>query len=284
MLLGICTLTIGLRGQGLPPVTRLAPDQPGCVDSQFLPKLLGCRIDHCEKKDADRRDIAVAENDDGDPRMVTLDVNSRSLMYECPEGATPASIAAQAAVDLKAAKFDITYRFAEVESSVTARKDDFWITVEAASRYYTLTEMATILPDFDDVNDADSIAEMLDRFGHVPLYEVQFGASHADLSPSSARILREVAAMLKDHPLWRIRVDGHTDNIGPKPANLALSLRRAEVVTSFLTANGVKRTRFDPPQGLGDAHPYADNATEAGRTKNRRIEIVKVASLAAPEQ
>src|SRR5580704_93273 len=46
-----------LAAQGLPPLSRVAPDQPGCVDSKFFPKISACRIDNCEKKDSDHRDI-----------------------------------------------------------------------------------------------------------------------------------------------------------------------------------------------------------------------------------
>ena len=257
---------------------KLAPDQAGCVDSKFFPKLLECRIDNCEKKDSDHRDVSVGEDDKGEAINTSIEGNSRSVMYECREGTTPASIVAQAAAALKTAGFEIPYRFADAEAALTARKNDFWVTVEAASRYYTLTEISSAAPDFDSVTDASSIADMLERYGHVPLYAIQFLPGRADLTPASEAILNELVAMLNDHPTWRLRVEGHTDNTGTRMGNMTLSFKRASAVVTWLAANGAKRARLDP-QGIGDARPVADNATEAGRTKNRRIEIVKMQAL-----
>jgi outer membrane protein OmpA-like peptidoglycan-associated protein len=256
-------------------VPKLAPDQAGCVDSKFFPKLLACRIDNCEKKDADHRDVSVGEDDKGEAISTSIEGNSRAVMYECREGTTPASVIEQAASALKAAGFEIPYRFAEAEASLTARKDDFWITVDAASRYYTLTEISSVAPDFDSVTDAASIEDMMGRYGHVPLYSIQFLPGRADLTPESDAILEEVVALLNDHPTWYMRVEGHTDNTGSKMGNLTLSFKRASAVVTWLTAKGIKRGRLDP-QGIGDVRPVGDNATEAGRNKNRRIELVKV--------
>jgi len=259
---------------------KLGPDQAGCVDSKFFPKVLECRIDNCEKKESDHRDVSVGEDDKGEAINTSIEGNSRSLMYECREGVTPASIVEQAAAALKTAGFEIPYRFAEAEGALTARKNDFWVTVEAASHFYTLTEISSVAPDYDAVIDASSIADMLERYGHVPLYAVQFLPGRADLTPASEAILNELIAMMNDHPTWRLRVEGHTDNTGTKMGNMTLSFKRASAVVAWLAANGAKRTRLDP-QGIGDTRPVADNATEAGRTKNRRIEIVKMQDLTA---
>jgi outer membrane protein OmpA-like peptidoglycan-associated protein len=71
-------------------------------------------------------------------------------------------------------------------------------------------------------------------------------------------------------------VEGHTDNVGSKTANLNLSFFRASSVTNWLATNGIKRARLEP-KGMGDTHPVGDNTTEGGRLKNRRIELVKIA-------
>ena len=267
-------LAIVAVGQTSP---RLAPDQAGCVDSKLLPKLLECRIDNCEKKESDHRNIVVGEDEKGEPVNTAVDGNSRSVMYECREGTTPASIVEQAAAGLRAAGFEIPYKFADAESALTARKSELWVTVEAVSRYYTLTEINSVAPDFDAVTDAASMADNLERYGRVPLYAVQFVPGRAELAPSSSAILDEVIAMMNDHPAWRLRIEAHTDNTGTKMGNMTLSFKRASAVVTWLTGNGVKRSRLDP-QGIGDAHPVADNSSEAGRNKNRRIELVKIPS------
>jgi outer membrane protein OmpA-like peptidoglycan-associated protein len=254
---------------------KLAPDQMGCADSKILPRLLECRIDNCERKDPDHREVPVGEDAKGDPINAPIDGKSRSVMYECREGTTPASIVELAATALKAGGFDLPYRFADAEGSITARKDELWILLEAASHYYTVTEYNIIPPDYEAATDADSIAQILERYGHVPLYGIKFLPGRPELEPSSVTIMGEVITMLRDHPTWRLRVECHTDNVGTPAANLTLSLRRATVVTQWLATNGIKKLRLDP-QGIGDAHPVADNLTEPGRMRNRRIELVKL--------
>lgn len=268
--------SLALSGQTL----KLAPDQTGCQDSKYFPKLIECRIDNCEKKDSDRREIAVSEDEQGDAVRTELEGASRAVMYECREGTTPASIIEKAVVALKAAAFEIPYKFADQEASLTARRENYWITVEAASRFYTLVEMeAAAPPDYESANDADSFAEMIDRYGHVPLNGIQFLTGKADLAPGSDAILDEVVTMLRDHPAWRLRIEGHTDNVGVKTSNLNLSFFRAQAVVAALVFKGVKRSRLEP-QGLGDTKPVADNGTDFGRAKNRRIELVKIAGPA----
>jgi len=123
--------------------------------------------------------------------------------------------------------------------------------------------------------DAVAMADAVERYGHVPAYGISFFSGRADISPESVLALREVAAMLDEHPDWRIRVTGHTDNVGTKEANNALSLKRAVAVVNWLVGRGIKRTRIEPA-GSGDSEPVASNDTDEGRAKNRRIELVKI--------
>jgi outer membrane protein OmpA-like peptidoglycan-associated protein len=261
------------------PGVRLGADQAGCTDSKFFPKFLDCRIDNCEKKENDRRDIPVGDDGKGEAISTSMEGISRAVMYECREGTTPTTIIEKAELVLKAGGFEIPYRFLDAEASLTARKDNLWVTVDAASKYYTLIETRAAEPDFESATDAESIGEMMERFGHVALSDIQFVPGRTDLMPSSSTILGEVAALMKDHPAWRLRVEGHTDNTGTKTANLNLSFFRATAVVNWLAANGIKKGRLEP-KGLGDTQPIADNTTEAGRSKNHRIELVKIGSPA----
>ncbi len=262
-----------LQAQQKPGTT----DASSCVDSKVLPKLPSCRIDICERRDSDQRTVTVREDDKGDPVTAALDGQSRSIMYECAEGTTPGSIVQQAATALRAAGIPVLYQFVGLEGAVTARKDDLWILVDAASNYYTLTELAAAPPEFEMISDAAGFADAIERYGHVPVYAFKFQPGRAELTSEASAILREVAIMLEAHPDWRIRVEGHTDNTGTKLANLTLSARRAAAVVTALTGAGVKRMRLDS-SGLGDTRPVAANTTEEGRAKNRRIELVKVSA------
>jgi len=83
----------------------------------------------------------------------------------------------------------------------------------------------------------------------------------------------EAARVLKDNPSVKVSVDGYTDSIGSDAYNLRLSERRAQTVADHLVSDGINKSRLHV-QGFGKTHPIADNKTTAGRTLNRRVEIV----------
>ena len=81
--------------------------------------------------------------------------------------------------------------------------------------------------------------------------------------------------LLQDNPDLKLRVEGHTDNVGAKAANQLLSQKRAQAVMGWLIANGIDASRLTA-QGFGDSKPVGDNSTEDGRAKNRRVELAKL--------
>lgn len=105
----------------------------------------------------------------------------------------------------------------------------------------------------------------------VVLKGVNFESSSAKLKRDSLSALNEVAEQLKESGA-RVEISGHTDNSGSSEVNRALSQRRAEVVMSYLASRGVAADRMTA-KGLGPDAPVADNASPAGRAKNRRVEL-----------
>ena len=99
-----------------------------------------------------------------------------------------------------------------------------------------------------------------------------FDTGKATLKPESDAQLKTVAAILTAFPTVQIKVGGYTDNVGDKAANLALSAARAASVMGELTKLGIDKTRLTS-EGYGDQHPVADNSTEEGRAKNRRVSM-----------
>ena len=123
--------------------------------------------------------------------------------------------------------------------------------------------------------NAGTMAEEIEKTGRVALYGINFATGKADITPDSARTLAEIGALLAAKPEWKLRIEGHTDNVGAPKTNLELSERRAAAVKDWLMAkHGVKADRL-ATLGLGDTQPVADNKTGEGRTKNRRVELVK---------
>jgi outer membrane protein OmpA-like peptidoglycan-associated protein len=103
--------------------------------------------------------------------------------------------------------------------------------------------------------------------------QVQFETGTAVLRAESDGILAQVLRVLGEHPeLTAIEIEGHTDNTGTPELNRTLSRQRAEAVLAWLVARGVAPTRLQA-KGYGQDRPIDDNATEAGRAKNRRVEF-----------
>jgi outer membrane protein OmpA-like peptidoglycan-associated protein len=79
--------------------------------------------------------------------------------------------------------------------------------------------------------------------------------------------------VLKAHPQWKLRIDGHTDGIGNDAANLDLSKRRsAAVKAALVTRYGIEGGRLSTG-GYGESRPQATNETPEGRARNRRVEL-----------
>jgi OOP family OmpA-OmpF porin len=102
---------------------------------------------------------------------------------------------------------------------------------------------------------------------------VNFDNDKATLRPESSAILDKAAAALKEWGDVKVEVAGYTDDRSTDEHNLKLSQNRAETVRSYLISNGVDANRLTA-KGYGESQPIADNNTEEGRFKNRRVELV----------
>ncbi len=121
---------------------------------------------------------------------------------------------------------------------------------------------------------ANGDVEALRNRGRVTLSNLRFETGKADITPDSEASLNDAVNALKEHPDWKIRVEGFTDNVGSREANLKLSTDRANAVMNWLAEHGIDRSRLSA-KGFGEARPIASNSTDEGRAKNRRVEIVR---------
>jgi len=104
--------------------------------------------------------------------------------------------------------------------------------------------------------------------------QILFETGSDKLLPQSIPVVQGVADLLREHPdIARIAVDGHTDNAGAPAMNLQLSQRRAVAIVRWLIAHGIDDRRVEA-RAFGPRRPIADNATEEGRAKNRRVEFL----------
>lgn len=125
----------------------------------------------------------------------------------------------------------------------------------------------------DPVIDIASQKVRLEKDKLVITEQIFFRTGAAELAESSYPILLEVAEVLKANPrIKKVQVEGHTDDRGGALANQRLSQKRAEAVVRFLVQAGVESNRLTA-LGFGEAVPIADNNTEDGRARNRRVEF-----------
>lgn len=120
---------------------------------------------------------------------------------------------------------------------------------------------------------ADAMASALGKDGHVALY-LNFDTDSNVIRPDSKPVVEEIATLLRTDPKLKLKVEGHTDNSGEAAHNRELSRKRAESVVHAVVGMGIDGSRLQA-SGMGADKPLADNATEEGRARNRRVELVK---------
>src|SRR5678815_3894642 len=132
-----------------------------------------------------------------------------------------------------------------------------------------ITEVASMA----QVVSANELLQELNKNGFVALY-INFDTGKAELKQDGVATVKESASPLKSNPTLKRGVEGHTDNVGDAAANKKLSGARAKSVTAAIVASGIDAARLSAA-GFGQEKPVADNRTEEGRAKNRRVELVK---------
>jgi OmpA-OmpF porin, OOP family len=125
------------------------------------------------------------------------------------------------------------------------------------------------------VVNAAKMASDIGATGHIALYGIFFDFDSATVKPESTPTLQQIAAYLKGDPSVKVFIVGHTDNKGGYDYNMSLSGRRAKAVADALAAqHGVNPAQLKSA-GVGFLAPLASNASDEGRAKNRRVELVR---------
>ena len=114
---------------------------------------------------------------------------------------------------------------------------------------------------------------------HVAIYGVLFDFNKSTLQAASDPVLEQILDLMKKSPSLKLEIQGHTDNVGGDAYNQTLSEARAKAVVAWLTGHGIAASRLTS-KGYGKTKPIADNSTDAGRAKNRRVEIANPACTA----
>ena len=284
-ILSVCALSLaGIAAS--PAATQDTRDAPGCKDSSLLSRIPGCWIEACVQKDFDSLDL-YRQTEKPDAFEVTkgqpVEGKTAVIEYNCTTNVSPLQIARNAESALKTAGYalvmsgKITNDVGSHVPAVVAKKGGQWVQVvtDTGGRAYLLSAVQEAGMNQDMKADATAMAAEIQRTGHVAVYGITFDSGQSTIKPQSDAVLKEMVTLLTNNPTWKMRIEGHTDNVGTKELNLGLSSRRSAAVEAWLVAHGVDGTHLTHA-GYGDGRPVGDNTTEEGRAKNRRVELVKI--------
>jgi OmpA-OmpF porin, OOP family len=251
-------------------------DEEGCKDSPLLTRLAGCHITSCTKSEFDAAELAIKPS--GDTRKKHVEGKLEKINYDC-SGKSALQVARNTENAWRAASFTIDFTGYDVPTHyVTAHKGGAWVAVEASEMtgdsQYVFTSVIAEEMKQEMTSDAKAWADEINKSGHAAVYGIEFDTGKATLRPESEKVLAEVAALLQSQPDWKMKIEGHTDSTGTKQGNQALSQQRAAAVVAWLVKDGITASRLTAV-GMGDTKPIADNTTDAGRARNRRVELVK---------
>jgi OOP family OmpA-OmpF porin len=160
-----------------------------------------------------------------------------------------------------------------VTGKIVKNGREVWVAVEG---FNDGTEYELTVVEVEAMAQEVTAGEMLNALnkdGFIALY-INFDTGKPDLKPESEPIIAQIVNLLKDHPDLKVSIEGHTDNVGTPASNKILSQARAKSVMAAVVKGGVGASRLSAV-GWGQEKPVADNRTEEGRAKNRRVEIVK---------
>jgi len=231
----------------------------------MITRMPGSKINSCDSKEFDQVTLPMEPNE----KVVEGEV--RTWDYGTREGVTEIQVFRNIETALKRAGFTIDYEMSPGE--ITAHKGTTWYGLENRGSFYDQTII--VEKKMEQEITASDLSDQINKSGHVAVYGIHFDTAKATIQSDSEGVLQQIVQLLQQNPTLKLRVEGHTDNQGAAAANQTLSDKRAQAVVAWLTAHGVPASRL-VAKGFGASKPIADNATEDGRAKNRRVELAKL--------
>jgi len=275
-------------------------DAEGCKDHPLFTRFPNTHIADCQASQFNLRKFPVGPpiKDDQTTKTVAVEGPVRWLSYQLNDGATPPSglqimrnfenAAKKAGGTVEGqypgwckAGYDAEQMpnmgngcmsYALTLKFLRGGKES-WVFLQASENDGSYLLTVSEREEMKQEVSVNELADKLNRDGFVALY-VNFDTGKSTIRPDSAGTLDAAAGALKAAASLRVEVAGHTDNVGAPESNLRLSQERAQAVMAALVQRGIKADRMTA-KGYGQTTPVADNRSEEGRAKNRRVELVK---------
>lgn len=263
----------------LVPFAALAQDdEPGTKDHPDIPRFPGFNITEAEEREFSNHEFLLSDNDQFEKK----EGKYWRIRYGLKEGTKqPGAIEVarnyENAFKKKGGK--AVYKSDDGASAwftlkMPLGKSERWMEVHAAPGWYDLVIIDVKAMEQQLEVSASEMLDALNKDGFIALYGILFDTNKDVIKPESEPLLDEIVTLLKDNAGLKLSVEGHTDNVGQAKANQTLSDKRAASGKKYLVGKGVDGKRLST-KGWGDTKPVADNRTEDGRAKNRRVELVK---------
>jgi OmpA-OmpF porin, OOP family len=254
-----------------------APDVEECKPSPLVSRMTGCQIYECARKDFDAWEVVI--NKAGE--MKSLEGSGDHMKFACPANVSHLQLQRNLETALQKAGYQTVFsgrHEGHDRAAITVRKGAQWIFVQLGDfNEFPIYEQTTVLVKEmaqEMSASAQAMSEAIAKSGRLDVYGITFATGQAAITPQSDQVLSDLLAVLVANPDWRLRIEGHTDSVGDKAANLKLSQARAAAVATWLAGKGIDAGRLSTA-GLGDTQPVGDNATEDGRARNRRVVLIK---------
>jgi outer membrane protein OmpA-like peptidoglycan-associated protein len=247
-------------------------DAEGCKDSPLVTRFPGSIIGSCEHKEFESYSMPVSKDADGNTVEKAFEGEYWSWDMQTRDGLSEIQVYRNFESALQRAGW--TFDIKESPERFTAHKGPYQLDLQSRGTYYNLYIVKVGQMKQEVTADAAAMEAEIDKSGHVAVYGINFETGKAAILPESEAVLTQVLKIFEDRPSIKIRIEGHTDNVGARAANQTLSQKRAGAVMGWLIAHGIDASQLTA-QGLADTKPVADNSTEDGRAKNRRVELAK---------
>jgi OOP family OmpA-OmpF porin len=246
------------------------PDHENCKDV-FVTRLAGFYIQDCtDQKSA----YTFAAGTPKETRVEGRIVDTFYRSDEDKEQPSPMAVRRNYENVLKQGGWTVVYADADTLTETQLKNGEKrWIQLlNNAGNFYELVAAQKGTPE-QTVTTADGMLGALNQDGHVAL-QINFDTGKATIRPDSQPMVAQIYALLQGNPTLSLVVEAYTDNVGDPKSNKNLCEARAKAVVAALSKKGIAGSRLTAT-GFGQDRPGADNNTEEGRAKNRRVELVK---------
>ena len=260
----------------IPAAVFAEPDADGCKDHPLFTRMKNYYIVQCEKK-YDQALIMIDDDPDSSKNLKPEgDKTFIKYQYEESAGKAPSYLQIRrnyqnAARALKAKILVDRERYTGIQIDKSGGR--IYISLELFNDGRNIDLTIVEQKAMEQEITANDMWQALQKDGFMSLY-INFDTNKATIKPESTGIIDQIVALMKSQPDLKLSIEGHTDSQGTPESNKTLSLNRAKAVIKAVSEGGISASRMSAV-GWGQEKPVADNRTEEGRAKNRRVEIVK---------